>query len=333
MWTIIIVVIVIVFLFIALLSGSNNEKLKNNSNSISDKDLHDLLNLHKEVGEDLRKTKLMFTRKVMSITSELTEEGLKYHQEGNDNESIKSFEKCLEYPYPSWVAFYKLMDIYRKRKDYKNELRVIERSIEILHNDNMENGRISEYPIQPLIDRLSEVDNLISEANKTITVRNPISWTDEDQKELDDLREYNRKEGEILSKCSDTNNKGIAFEKDGSIDEALKLYEENITLKYPATHAYKRLMILYRKRKDYENELRVIRTAIDVFMQENERRANQVLEEHPEWEDVIMQAMETNEEVRLDDGRYVLNQYNVFEFIDRGEKVKRLVENKSKKSC
>lgn len=28
-------------------------------------------------------------------------------------------------------------------------------------------------------------------------------WTGEDQKELDDLREYNRKEGEILSKCCD----------------------------------------------------------------------------------------------------------------------------------
>lgn len=85
--------------------------------------------------------------------------------------------------------------------------------------------------------------------------------------------------------------------------------------------------------KDYKNELRVIKIAIDVFMKENERRANLVLDEHPEWEDIIMQAMETNEEVRLDDGRYVLNQYNVIEFIDREVKVKYLIENKTQKSC
>lgn len=128
-----------------------------------------------------------------------------------------------------------------------------------------------------------------------------------------------------MAKCCDTNNRGIAFEKGGRVEDAIKEYEDNILLRQPGLHAYKRLMILYRKRKDYENELRVIKTAIDVFMQENERRANLVLEEHPEWEDIIMQAMETNEEVRLDDGRYVLNQYNVMEFIDRGEKVKMLI--------
>lgn len=158
-------------------------------------------------------------------------------------------------------------------------------------------------------------------------------WTGEDQKELDDLREYNRKEGEILSKCCDTNNRGIAFEKEGRIEEALKVYEENISLRQPALHAYWRLIKLYRKMKDYKNESRVIKIAIDVFMKENERRANLVLDEHPEWEDIIMQAMETNEEVRLDDGRYVLNQYNIIEFIDREVKVKYLIENKTQKSC
>lgn len=61
------------------------------------------------------------------------------------------------------------------------------------------------------------------------------------------------------------NNDGIAFEKDGKIEEAIKVYEENIELGFPAMHSYTRLMIIYRRLKDYDNEQRVIRRAIEVY--------------------------------------------------------------------
>lgn len=340
----VLVVVLVVYFIIAAILGSS-QKGSTKMNNIHDKENRDLVNealkgsaqFQKETERFIRKLererteRLIHTREVMSITSRLTEDGLEFYRNRNDIEAIKCFEQCLEYPYPSWVAFNKLMDIYRERKDYENEIRVIERSIEILEADNIENGHISEYPIQPLIDRLNELDIFIFEKYKKANIRKFPPWTAEDQAELDELQRYNRQQGKILSKVSETNNKGIAFEKEGRIDEAIQVYEENILLKHPATHAYKRLMILYRRNKDYDNELRVIKIAIEVFMQENERRANDVIVEHPEWENIIMQAMETNEEARLDDGRYILNQYNVMEFINRAEKVKKIIEkNKTK---
>jgi len=69
----------------------------------------------------------------------------------------------------------------------------------------------------------------------------------------------------IFAKTVELNNAGIEFEKNGDISSAILVYEENIELRYPATHSYERLMILYRKMKDAENEIRVINIAIDVF--------------------------------------------------------------------
>ena len=61
-------------------------------------------------------------------------------------------------------------------------------------------------------------------------------------------------------------------EKTGDIDGAIALYEENISDTYPATHSYDRLMVLYRRRKDYYNELRVIESAIEKFTSFNFER-------------------------------------------------------------
>lgn len=76
---------------------------------------------------------------------------------------------------------------------------------------------------------------------------------------------------ETLCKVADLNNKGIALEKEGKIQEAINTYEENVaSSNYPAHHSYKRLMVIYRRNKDYVNELRIIKRALDVFPQEEE---------------------------------------------------------------
>lgn len=69
----------------------------------------------------------------------------------------------------------------------------------------------------------------------------------------------------LLYTTAELNNKGIELEKRGEVPAAIATYEECIKLRYPATHAYWRLAVLYRKAKDKENELRVIRVALDVF--------------------------------------------------------------------
>lgn len=82
-----------------------------------------------------------------------------------------------------------------------------------------------------------------------------------------DLRISNERleRDELLNETARLNNVGIALEKEGRIDEAIETYENNISLGYKATHSFDRLRILYRKRKDYENMIRVIKREGEVF--------------------------------------------------------------------
>ena len=61
------------------------------------------------------------------------------------------------------------------------------------------------------------------------------------------------------------NLKGIEYEKQGLTDAAIKLYEQNIAEYFEGNHPYDRLAIIYHKRKQYEDEKRVLETAIFVF--------------------------------------------------------------------
>lgn len=73
---------------------------------------------------------------------------------------------------------------------------------------------------------------------------------------------------EKLTKTTELNNKGIEQEKAGDEDAAIATYEECIKIGYPATHAYDRLLTIYRNRKDYDNEQRVCIAAMGIFIDE-----------------------------------------------------------------
>jgi tetratricopeptide (TPR) repeat protein len=81
------------------------------------------------------------------------------------------------------------------------------------------------------------------------------------------LKEYKKNE-KSLHDCARLNNEGMALEKEGKIKEAIEVYEKNLKNPYPARMSYDRLMILYHKEKDYENELRVINLACAKFTDE-----------------------------------------------------------------
>ena len=81
---------------------------------------------------------------------------------------------------------------------------------------------------------------------------------------------------EMLRTTTALNNYGMELETRGEIDGAIATYEENIKLRYPAHHSYYRLMVLYRKRKDLENEIRVIKLALEIFP--NEKKYHERLE-------------------------------------------------------
>ncbi|MBE6499210.1 MAG: HEAT repeat domain-containing protein [Methanobrevibacter thaueri] len=56
-----------------------------------------------------------------------------------------------------------------------------------------------------------------------------------------------------------------------NVQKAIKEYEHYVESKQPKDAPYKRLCILYRKNNDYNNEVRVIETAIEVFS-DNEKK-------------------------------------------------------------
>ena len=95
----------------------------------------------------------------------------------------------------------------------------------------------------------------------------PHNWEVDDDILSLALKEYNerKEENRRLSETARLNNIGIAAEKSGDIDKAIEAYEKNIAIGYPADHAYKRLRIIYRRRKDFVNMARVIRRLAEVY--------------------------------------------------------------------
>ena len=49
------------------------------------------------------------------------------------------------------------------------------------------------------------------------------------------------------------------------MDEAIKLYEKNIAENFDGNHPYNPLTIIYRKREQIDDEIRVLNKAINVF--------------------------------------------------------------------
>ena len=58
---------------------------------------------------------------------------------------------------------------------------------------------------------------------------------------------------------------GKRLEKEGRVLEAKALYEANISESFEGNFPYRRLAILYRKRKCIEEEIRVLEKAVSVF--------------------------------------------------------------------
>lgn len=115
----------------------------------------------------------------------------------------------------------------------------------------------------------------------------------------------------VLKNTAALNNRGAELEKAGDLNGAISSYEDNIALGYPATHAYSRLMVLYRKLKRPEDERRVILRALEVFGKENERRAALAIENHPYNKGQILEALESCAILREPDGAVYFNPYPV----------------------
>ena len=186
-----------------------------------------------------------------------------------------------------------------------------------------------------IMDQLERA-GIIGEANgskpREVLCKDGIELTEKIQNLNDDMFQettentYMDSSSDDYEKTSRLINIGIDLEKEGMIDEAIKVYEKSIIPKLPMKHPYERLAILYRKKKDYENEIRVIKIAIEVFMKENEKRANRIIDEKNSAYNQVMHALETNESIKYEDGKWAFVQYDVMSYITRLEKAKALLE-------
>lgn len=61
------------------------------------------------------------------------------------------------------------------------------------------------------------------------------------------------------------NMNGITLEKTGQVEDAILLYEANITESFDGNHPYDGLTIIYRKQKRYDDVVRVLMRAVEVF--------------------------------------------------------------------
>lgn len=79
------------------------------------------------------------------------------------------------------------------------------------------------------------------------------------------------KELEQMRKIADKNIAAEKLRKDGKIDEAKKLLEENIRLKADTPATYRNLAIIYRNEKDKENEIRVLKDGLKYVNPNNKK--------------------------------------------------------------
>lgn len=61
------------------------------------------------------------------------------------------------------------------------------------------------------------------------------------------------------------NVKGQEYERKGNISKAIRLYEKNVDEGFDGNFPYERLAIIYKKHKDLDNEIRIVKKAITVF--------------------------------------------------------------------
>jgi len=126
---------------------------------------------------------------------------------------------------------------------------------------------------------------------------------------------------------------GSDLEKEGMINEAISVYEKAIKPKLPLEDPYERLMVLYRKKKDYGNEIRIIKEAINIFMIENEKKAGRDIDANDSMYNKVMQAIVNNESIKYEDGKWSFICDNVMRYIMRLEKAKKqLLELKNNTS-
>jgi len=104
------------------------------------------------------------------------------------------------------------------------------------------------------------------------SICNQLLDVDSTKLSLEEMQANLEAEREIFGVMVDRNLTGRSLEKSGHIDEAVTLYEKNIEDGFIGSHPYERLRIIYTKRKDYGNAIRVCQAYINLPAKEGKKR-------------------------------------------------------------
>lgn len=98
--------------------------------------------------------------------------------------------------------------------------------------------------------------------SETIGIRMDV-WSKANKRKKVEEKPYEKMK--IPSNPVRRNTEGRDLEKKGYIDNAIEFYELNLKEQFDGNFPYDRLAIIYRKRKQYNEEIRVLERAISVF--------------------------------------------------------------------
>jgi len=174
--------------------------------------------------------------------------------------------------------------------------------------------------IEQLLDEIQLEEEAPTSEEQILVRRAAIRAEVESQKSKEEceFENKNKKARDIISLAGNE-------EKKGMIKEAIAHYEEIVSLEIPVNLPYERLPILYRRFKNYEDEIRVLNTAIKVFTKENERRATFAIKLGYIDFTTAMQALEINESIRDERGLVLLSLYDINKYCDRLAKARNLL--------
>ena len=131
------------------------------------------------------------------------------------------------------------------------------------------NGKKIEVPVTTTIDELKNSDY----------DSKPDSQWNEFERKLEELQESNRSWEKDFDKLMSLQGRGRELEKEGKLEEAAQSYEEAIKFgkesgRFRINNYYysaERLMIVYRKLKRYDDEIRIIEMAVGEVFSETDR--------------------------------------------------------------
>lgn len=179
-------------------------------------------------------------------------------------ETLNTQEKVL---YDEWLEAF----IYLRSEEEPGEFDVQfikeQMGLDFFYESEKDDLKVNEFLIKTdeLVSQNFTKEEIEQELKEYIDFLNT-----EGKKEIKRLTdEYDRRET-LRNKMNNNDFKARQLEREGKIDEAIELYEESLKLEedldyeFIAALAYERLAIIYRKRRDYPNEIEICEKYIEL---------------------------------------------------------------------